>query len=62
MAQYHWYFVAAAYGITAILSLAVLTHSWWRMAQAERRAESQAKISSRPINIISNDVATDSQV
>jgi hypothetical protein len=39
MAAYHWYFVGAAYGITAVLSLAVLVQSWWRMTKAERRVE-----------------------
>lgn len=38
MVQWHWHFVAAAYGITALLSLAVLGWSWRVM----RRAEAQS--------------------
>jgi hypothetical protein len=36
MAAYHWYFVAAAYGITFAGSAAVLFLSWRRMVRAEK--------------------------
>ncbi len=61
MAQYHWYFVWAAYGITAMLSIAVLVHSWQRMAKAERRVESEAKTPSNQNNAVSHGIARDSR-
>jgi hypothetical protein len=39
MAAYHWYFVGAAYGLTAFLTLVVVLHSWRRMVIAERRID-----------------------
>ncbi|MDZ3831249.1 MAG: hypothetical protein U0S50_05445 [Sphingopyxis sp.] len=34
-----WAYVAAAYGLTALLTGAVLWHSWRAMVKAERRSE-----------------------
>lgn len=34
-----WAFVAAAYGLTVLLTGAVLWHSWRAMAKAERRSD-----------------------
>jgi hypothetical protein len=38
-----WAFVAAAYILTALLTGAVLLHSWRAMAKAERRSDALRK-------------------
>jgi heme exporter protein CcmD len=34
-----WDFVIAAYGLTALMTAAVLVNSWWAMRTAEKRAD-----------------------
>ncbi|MDK2762035.1 MAG: hypothetical protein KYX64_11855 [Sphingopyxis sp.] len=38
-----WAFVVAAYGMTIVLTGAVLWHSWYAMVKAERRSDALRK-------------------